>query len=71
MDKRTRKRIEELQNELKKCRTQMYYVERKKSEMYGTQKYWLLCNKLRFLESQIDELILTIEFFTRYPKNPK
>lgn len=71
MDKRTRKRIEGLQNELKKCRTEMYYTENEKPKTYGTREYLKLCQKLRFLENKIDDLTLAIEFFTRYPENPK
>ena len=54
MNKRTRKRMEGLQDELKKCRTEMYNIENEKPKKYGTREY-----------------LLAIEFFTRYPENPK
>ena len=63
--------MEGLQDELKKCRTEMYNIENEKPKKYGTREYLLLCQRLRFLENKIDDLTLAIEFFTRYPENPK
>ena len=71
MDNRTRKRIEGLQKEINSCRKKMYLIENTKPEAYNTARYLLLCAELRTLEERVDDLTLALEFFTRYPENPK